>query len=348
MAVKLADIGEFGLIEQIARSVYTSADMALDFQDDAALLTLPPKSRRSTGGLIATTDALVEDVDFRLRTFGWEDIGWKALAVNLSDVAAMGGRPRGALVTLCLPPACQAADVAAFYRGMSTLAEAASAPIIGGDLSASARVMASVTVIGEVESDERVLRRAAARVGDQVAVTGALGSAAAGLALLERGEIAREPHAARFIAAQRRPLPRLREGQALVAAGVRCGMDVSDSLAADLRKLCAASGVAAEIRLADVPTDAALPAVLGGGYRAQALTGGEDFELLFTAPPDVMKRAQQTLANAGLIGSTVIGTIIAGQAGTLTVRDERGVAVAVPHEGYDHFGAAAARPHAGD
>ena len=309
---------------------------------------MPSKSRRSISGLIATTDALVEDVDFRLSTFSWEDIGWKALAVNLSDVAAMGGLPRGALVTLCLPPGRQAADVVAFYRGMSTLAEAASAPIIGGDLSASAQVIASVTVIGEVESDERVLRRAAGRIGDQVAVTGALGSAAAGLALLEQSKTAQEPHAARFIAAQRRPVPRLREGQALVAAGVRCGMDVSDGLAADLRKLCAASGVAAEVCLADVPTDEGLPAVLGSGYRAQALTGGEDFELLFTGPPDVMNRAQNSLADAGLIESTVIGTIVAGQAGTLTVRDERGAAVPVAHEGYDHFGAAAALPRPGD
>ncbi len=345
-AVKLADVGEFGLIDRIARSVYTAPDAALDFQDDAALWPAAPAT--PGGRLVATTDALVEDVDFRLRTFGWEDIGWKALAVSLSDVAAMGGVPRAALVTLCLPAGCAAEDVAAFYRGMSALAREARTPIIGGDLSASAQVMVNVTVIGEVESNERTLRRASARVGDEIAVTGVLGSAAAGLALLERGGTAPEPYAARFMAAQRRPAPRLREGRALVDAGVRCGMDVSDGLAADLRKLCAASGVAAEIALAAVPTDPALPAVLGEACQRRATAGGEDFELLFTAPPGVMQRARDALESGGLAKSTVIGRIVAGRAGTLTARDERGNAAPLPREGFDHFDAAAARPVSGE
>ena len=342
IAVKLADVGEFGLIDRIAQSVFTAPDMALGFQDDAALW------RHRDGWLIATTDALVEDVDFRLSTFSWEDIGWKALAVNLSDVAAMGGRPRGAFVTLCLPPGCEAADVTALYRGMSALAEEARTPILGGDLSSSAQVMVNVAVIGEVASEEQSLRRAAARVGDEIAVTGVLGSAAAGLTLLEGGERARDGHAARFIAAQRRPIPRLREGRALVEAGVRCGMDVSDGLAADLRKLCAASGVAAEIMLADVPTDADLPAALGDAYRARALAGGEDCELLFTAPPQIMQRAQEALAAGGLMESTVIGTVVSGRAGSVTVRDECGDVAPVPHAGFDHFDATAAVPLSGD
>ena len=164
MAETLEDIGELGLIGRIAEKVFTSPDMALGFQDDAALW------RQGEGWIIATTDALVEDVDFRLRTFSWEDIGWKALAVNLSDIAAMGGVPRGALVTLCLPTGCKTADVSAFYRGMSLLAEEAETPIVGGDLSSSAQVTINVAVIGEVESRERTLRRSTAQVGDQVAV----------------------------------------------------------------------------------------------------------------------------------------------------------------------------------
>ena len=199
MTVTLGEIGEFGIIGHIAKEAFTAPDEALGFQDDAAMW------QQGDGWLIATTDALVEDVDFRLNTFSWEDIGWKALAVNLSDIAAMGGVPRGAFVTLCLPAEIEAADVLAFYKGMAPLAQEAQAPILGGDLSSSKQVVVSVTVFGEVASQERVLQRATARVGDQIAVTGVLGNSAAGLALLEGGQNENTGHAARFILAQRRP-----------------------------------------------------------------------------------------------------------------------------------------------
>ncbi len=340
MAETLEDIGELGLIGRIAEKAFTSPDMALGFQDDAALW------RQGEGWIIATTDALVEDVDFRLRTFSWEDIGWKALAVNLSDIAAIGGVPRGALVTLCLPPGVKASDVSAFYRGMSLLAEDAETPIVGGDLSSSAQVIINVAVIGEVESRERTLRRSTAQVGDQVAVTGVLGSAAAGLVLLEQGEIRSTGYGARFKSAQRRPVPRLREGRALIEAGVRCGMDISDGLVADLQKLCATSGVSAEIMLSSVPTDPELPKVLGGSFRTRAIGGGEDFELLFTAPPDTMQRAQDYLAAEGFVQSTVIGKIVAGESGEVAVCDEGGKELPIPHRGYDHFGNAGVPPPA--
>ena len=333
MALTLGDIGEFGLIDRIAKKAFTSLDMALGFQDDAALW------QQGDGWLIATTDALVEDVDFRLRTYSWEDIGWKALAASLSDIAAMGGIPRGAFVTLCLPANCKVADVTAFYEGMAPLAEESRTPILGGDLSSSEQVVVNVAVIGEVESRERVLQRTTARVGDQIAVTGFLGSAAAGLALLEGGDSGRNGHTARFISAQRRPIPRLCEGRALVESGVRCGMDISDGLVADLQKLCAASGVTAEIMLENIPTDPDLPSVLGEGYRTRAICGGEDFELLFAAPPDTMQRTQDHLSAKTLEQATVIGTIVAGQSGVVTVRDERGNVVPINRQGFDHFGA---------
>ncbi len=336
MAETLEDIGEFGLISRIAKTVYTSSNLALDFRDDAALW------QQGSGWLIATTDAVVEDVDFRLNTFSWEDIGWKALAVNLSDIAAMGGTPRGAFVTLCLPATCETAAVSAFYRGMSLLAEETDTPILGGDLSASAQLVANVAVIGEVESSERVLKRKAAQVGDQIAVTGVLGSAAAGLALLERGDSGDTPHGARFMAAQRRPAPRLREGRALVDMGVRCGMDVSDGLSADLKKLCLASDVAAELKLGSIPTDASLGTVFGDSFRERAIGGGEDFELLFTAPPAVMNTVEAWLSSNSLAPCTVIGAIVPGPHGAVVVRDVHGRVVPVSNEGFDHFGTAAA------
>ncbi len=333
MTVTLADIGELGLIDRIAQSAFMSEDMALGLQDDAALW------QQGDEWLIATTDALVEDVDFRVRTFSWEDIGWKALAANLSDIAAMGGNPRGALVTLCLPAACDAANVTALYRGMTPLARETRTPVLGGDLSSSKQIVVSVTVFGEVESGERALRRTTAQVGDLIAVTGTLGNAAAGLALLEGRTTEDNEHTARFVAAQRRPIPRLREGQALVEAGVRCAMDISDGLVADLHKLCAASGVQAEIMLERVPLDPALPFVLGDSHRSRAIRGGEDFELLFVAPPETMQQAQDLLKANNLVQSTVIGTIVTGQSETIAVRDERGIVVPITGMGYDHFGA---------
>lgn len=332
MTVTLEDIGELGLIDRIAQSAFMSEDMALGLQDDAALW------QQGGGWLIATTDALVEDVDFRLRTFSWQDIGWKALAANLSDIAAMGGVPRGALVTLCLPAECDAADVSALYQGMAPLAREAGSPILGGDLSSSKQVVVSVTVIGEVESGERVLRRTSAKVGDWIAVTGTLGNAAAGLALLEGLTIEGTVQSARFLAAQQRPVPRLREGQALLEAGVRCAMDISDGLVADLHKLCTASGVQAEIMLESIPTDPDLPVVLGDSYRSRAIGGGEDFELLFVAPPETMQQAQELLKANDLEQSTVIGTIVSGQTETIAVHDERGDVVPINRMGFDHFG----------
>ena len=333
MAFTLGDVGEFGLIDRIAKKAFTCQDMALGFQDDAALW------QQGNGWLVATTDALVEDVDFRLCTFSWEDIGWKALAASLSDIAAMGGIPRGAFVTLCLPANSEVADVTAFYEGMAPLAEESRTPILGGDLSSSEQVIVNVAVFGEVESRERVLQRTTAQVGDQIAVTGNLGNAAAGLALLEEGDREHSAHVEHFTMAQRRPIPRLREGRALLDAGVRCGMDISDGLIADLQKLCAASGVAAEIRLENIPTDSKLPLVLGHSYRMRAICGGEDFELLFAAPPDTMQRAQDHLSAKTLEQTTVIGTIVAGHSGVVTVCDERGNVVPVDRQGFDHFGA---------
>lgn len=341
MNVTLGNIGELGLIDRIAKSAYTLPNIVPGFQDDAAVW------QQGDGWLVGTTDALVEDVDFRLRTFSWQDIGWKALAANLSDIAAMGGMPRGALVTLCLPAACNAANVTALYEGMAPLAQETQTPVLGGDLSSSEQIVISIAVIGEVESRERVLRRTTAQAGDLIAVTGVLGNAAAGLALLERGEVTGQDHAARYIAAQRRPVPRLREGQALIEAGVRCGMDISDGLVADLQKLCAASGVKAEVMLESIPTDPDLPLVFGDEFRSHAMGGGEDFELLFVAPPETMQRAQGLLKANGLEQSTVIGTIVAGQSGDITVRDKRGDAVPVSRKGFDHFNAVGIDP-AGD
>jgi len=282
-------------------------------------------------------DAVVENVDFRFAWSSWEDIGWKALAINLSDMAAMGGRPQVALVTLCLPQASAVADVEAFYRGMGALAQQFETAVVGGDISSSSQVMVNVMLVGTVPSPEALLQRPRARNGDLVAVTGTIGSAAAGLALLEAGWAESHPHLLRFVQAQRRPVPRVREGQALVEAGVRCGMDVSDGLVADLEKLCQASGVSAEVELQKVPLDPSLAEALGDDYAMRAITGGEDFELLFTAPEPVMVRALAALESGKLTRGTVIGRVSLGAPGRVTVRGPRGEVLRVRNSGFDHF-----------
>jgi thiamine-monophosphate kinase len=331
MPTTLAEVGEFGLIARIMQWVSPGPTVAVGIGDDAAVW------RSDKCWLVGTTDALVEDVDFRFAWSSWEDLGWKALAINLSDMAAMGGRPQVALVTLCLPQGCAVADIEAFYRGMGALARQFETTIVGGDISSSAQVMVNVTLIGSALSPEALLLRSQAQNGDLIAVTGVIGNAAAGLALLEAAPMELPPHLSRFVQAQRRPVPRVREGQTLVEAGVRCGIDVSDGLVADLEKLCQASGVSAELALDQVPVDPGLAEALGNNYRVRAITGGEDFELLFTAPESVMVRALEALQRAKLTCGTVIGRICAGAPGKVTVRGADGEMLGVSNRGFDHF-----------
>jgi thiamine-monophosphate kinase len=281
--------------------------------DDAAVLAPRPGT-----ALLATTDLLIEDVHFRRRWAEPADIGWKALAVNCSDIAAMGGRPRWALVALACPAATAPEDVEAFYEGALALAAAQGVAIVGGDTSGSpAGWFVSVTLLGEAVA--RPLLRSTARPGDVVAVTGALGRSAAGLAVLERGAAPAGVDAAdlaEVTGAHRRPRPRVSEGAWLAeAGGVTAMMDLSDGLATDLRRLIVESGVGARVELPRLPVDAptrAVAAALGTDAQAWATSGGEDFELLVVCAPDVLERLRRGLAEAGGTALTAVGAITAG------------------------------------
>ena len=333
--------GEEALVRTI-RALTASAGGAgvrVGIGDDCAVLETQPGA-----SLLATTDLLLEDVHFRRRWAEPADIGWKALAVNLSDIAAMGGRPRWALVALACPEGTGAEEIEAFYEGALALARSHAVAIVGGDTSASpAGWMINVTLLGEAIAPRL---RSTARAGDAIAVTGALGRAAAGLAVLERetAPAGVDPtQLAEVTGAHRRPQPRVREGEWLAAAGgVTAMMDLSDGLGLDLPRLLGESGVGAGVDVDRLPIDGAtraIAAALGADPRAWATGGGEDYELLLTCEPAALARLQGGLAEACGTRLTPIGEVTAAR----PVRwssDGHEVSVA---RGYEHF---AARPAA--
>jgi thiamine-monophosphate kinase len=301
--------------------------------DDCAVL-----APRAGASLLATTDLLLEDVHFRRRWAEPADIGWKSLAVNLSDIAAMGGRPRWALVALACPEGTTSEEVEAFYEGALSLARSHNVAIVGGDTAASpAGWLVNVTVLGEALAPRL---RSTARVGDAVAVTGALGRSAAGLAVLERGVAPAEVAAAQLAEvtdAHLRPRPRVREGEWLGSAGgVTAMMDLSDGLGIDLPRLLGESGVGASVDLDRLPIDDATRAVasaLSADPTAWATGGGEDYELLLTCEPVALARLQRGLVEAFGTRLTAIGEVTA----IPPVRWSAGGREVAVVRGYEHF-----------
>ena len=332
--MQIAQLGELGLIhrlEQLLGQEQTLAPGVIGIGDDTAVI--PPPSTL----LLATTDSLFEGVDFRLDQISWHDLGWKALAVNLSDIAAMGGVPQYALVALGLPASVDVAAIDDLYRGMLEIGRAYDAAIVGGDLSAAPQVSISVTVLGSQPEGwggaDGLLRRNAAVPGHQIAVTGALGGSAAGLRMLQKGERFGPEVEAGLRSAHFRPRPRVAEGQALLRAGVRCAIDVSDGLLRDLGHICRASGVDAVVEAARVPASAAATAAYGQEAMRLALTGGEDFELLCCGTAVALERARRQMD----VPLTVVGQVTGPGPGRVTVRDAEGRELHLEQSGWDHF-----------
>ncbi len=299
--------------------------LLLDVGDDAAAW----RSGRTIE--VFTTDTMVDGVHFTRQTTPWEDVGWKLMASNVSDVAAMGGLPLYALVTLGLPADILVEEVDSLYDGMLALSGEYGVAIIGGDIVRSPVAFATVALTGV--HDGALLMRSAARPGDQVAVTGHVGSSAGGLELMLKGIEASADARAALIEAHRRPRPRIAEGRVLSREGVRCAMDVSDGLLDDLGKLCQASGVAARLRLDRLQCHPALVEVFPARYRELALGGGEDYELLFAAAPELMARVLPLLP----AGATVVAEIVEGKPGTVVVLDGNGNEIKGLRGGWGHF-----------
>jgi thiamine-monophosphate kinase len=297
---------ETELTERLRRlaAVPRGSGVVAGIGDDCAIF----RPRNSAEDLLFTTDMLVEDTHFRRATHSAADIGWKALARGLSDIAAMGGLPRFCLVSLALAPWCDGKWVDGFFRGLLLLAGRTGTVLAGGDLSHGAIVACDVVVAGAVPRG-RALRRDGAHAGDAIYVSGALGGSALGLST-GRGKAWRR---------HLRPEPRLALGRYLrETVHATAAMDLSDGLSLDLARLAKASGLGVEI---------AVPPVWLGATLAQALDGGEDYELLFTAS----RRAPVPSLFEG-VPLTRIGTMRRGHAGEVML-DGRPLAPG----GYDHF-----------
>lgn len=291
---------------------------------------------------LLTLDTLIESVHFDCAFHPAHLLGRKAVSVNVSDIGAMGGQPRFALLSVGLPPGFDPSWFQAFAQGVAAACREYGCLLIGGDTVASPQGRHfSLTLIGEAMA-ERVVYRSGARVGDTVWVSGPLGWAAAGLALLQRG-IGGE--AEQFLPLLQRHLdPRARSefGNAVGQSGlVHAMMDLSDGLATDLAHLCTASGVGAEIRAERLPGQSLLAEaarLTGDDPLHWAIRGGEDFELLFTAAPE-SEAAVQVLGHQCGLALTPIGTIIPGAGVNLLRLGEDGTTAAEPvaYGGYDHF-----------
>jgi thiamine-monophosphate kinase len=278
----LGDVGEFGLIARLTGGLERGPGVELGVGDDAAVL-VPAPGRK----LVVTTDVVVQGHHFTAALSEPEDWGWKAVAVNCSDLAAMGGQARWLVVALTVPERTPVEELDRVYAGMGQACRAFGVSLVGGDVSAGPVLTLAVTALGEVD---RVVPRSGARPGDRLAVTGPLGAAAAGLALLRRDDQPARALLARFpglAAAHRRPVPHLEMGPRLAAAGATAMLDVSDGLAGDALHLAEASGVGVELRDATVPLApgvAEAAELLGRDPLELALGGGEDFVLAAALP----------------------------------------------------------------
>lgn len=322
---------EFDLIEIIrARTAQSRGDVVLGIGDDAALLK-PPAGQQ----LVACTDTLVAGVHFPQGTAP-QDIGWKSLAVNLSDLAAMGATPAWAMLALTLPKADRR-FVEAFADGFAQLARAHAVNLVGGDTT-QGPLSVTVSAFG-FSPESRALLRSGARVGDAVFVTGTLGDAAAALRLMQDSGLgtrdpSNEQARSELLLRLNRPEPRIAAGLALRDVASAC-IDVSDGLLADLGHICEASGMGAVVEADALPLSSAMLALFEADERrAFALSGGDDYELCFTASVDRADRIAADFARLGF-GAARIGRVVA-EAG-VRVRDANGNAVEPPRRGWQHF-----------
>ncbi|UCH50624.1 MAG: thiamine-phosphate kinase [Chloroflexota bacterium] len=332
--MKVSELGEFGLIELLANIINRTRNpqddswqqVILGIGDDAAAW----KSEENVQ--LATTDSLVQDTHFDLNIITWEELGWKAIAVNLSDIAAMGGTPRYALISLALPGELETDCIENLYKGMAQIANQFGVAIVGGNIASSSKTMISVTVLGSLESTS-ALTRSAAIPGDQVAVTGNLGLSAAGLKMLrqhlkfdvETTRLLREAHST--------PIPRIDEGQILLHRGVKAAIDISDGLLADLTHICQASKVSARINQNTVPVHPTVQKNFKSDYLQLALSGGEDYELLFTTSSQIINRLKKAMP----CPVTMIGEITQGTPGEVTLIDAESKIIPWQKAGWEHF-----------
>ena len=314
--------GEFGFIDYI-NAVFPVPEGTVGIGDDCAVLTA------GEGELLFSTDLLMEGVHFLRSESSPEDVGWKAAAVNLSDIAAMGGKPVATFLSIALPKDAQGEWAERFIEGYRQISSQYDVPLLGGDTTSSLRDIAvNVGILGRCQSGKRLMR-SGAKVGETIYVTGPLGDSAAGLQAILKG-ICRSEDVKTLIERHKRPLPRVDAGVILIQSGkVGAMMDISDGIASDMRHIMKASKVGAVIALDRLPLSSELISVCaeqGWDRYWLSTSGGEDFELLFTGPDG--------LENELDIKVYPVGKIVDGNELTWTVE---GSAVDYDYMGYKHF-----------
>jgi thiamine-monophosphate kinase len=329
--------GEDSLISRYFRPLATDPG-AFNLVDDAAILKVPSEGVVATTDVVVTTDAIVEGVHFLARDPP-DTIARKALRVNLSDLAAKGADPAGFVLTLALRSADES-WLAPFAQALGEDAEAFGCPLLGGDtVSTPGPLMISITAFGCVP-EGRMVRRSGARPGDRVVVTGTIGDAALGLDILNGGAIANaladDPGRELLIARYRTPQPRNALSRA-VREQASAAIDVSDGLAGDLAKLCAASGVSAVIDASSIPLSATGRKLLANGSIGieKVVSGGDDYEILCTISEDCYESFAQQARQAA-VAVTTIGTVIAGPAHPRFL-DPQGRELTLARLSYSHF-----------
>jgi thiamine-monophosphate kinase len=345
----LAEVGERGLLRHINARVPAAVGVVVGPGDDAAAIEIGPSA-------LVTTDSLVEGVHFHRDSAPPRLLGRKALTVNLSDVAAMGGIGRFATVSLCLPPDVTVGWVDALYDGLLERAAESGVAIVGGNLSRTRdAIVVDVTLIGDAG---RLLLRTGARAGDRVVVSGTLGAAAEGVRLLKEGArldedgqltatgVWTESSSGAVVAclrAQLDPQPPFALARSIAERGLaHAGMDLSDGLSADLAEMCAQSGVGAVVEASAIPVDpkaAGLARASGGDPLELALHGGEDYQLLLAVPPEEVEEVRE-LARVFGVETTALGTFVEGEP-EVRLREAAGERP-LPAGGHDHFRAARA------
>jgi len=327
--MKLKEVGEFGLIDLIKQdAIVDPGDVVVGIGDDAAVY-VPGAGKYE----LLTTDMLVENVHFDLsNTSAWQ-LGYKAIAVNLSDIAAMGGRPRHTVVSIGLPPHLSVDFVVDLYKGMKELCREFMVNIIGGDtVSSPGGLVINIGVVGEVEP-AKLLKRSGAKPGDLVVVTGTLGDSACGLDLLFRQGWEKFDFAWPLVTAHLTPRPQVAVGPTLAAFGATSADDISDGLASEAHELARASGVGLRLYADKIPFSGEIvqaAAMLGKKPLDYALFGGEDFQLVFTIGAEKIA----CLPQDG-VSFTTVGEVFSGQ-GVLLV-DVAGASTELEPKGYNHF-----------
>ncbi len=339
MSDDLTSLGEFGLIERIVARLGAAAarDILVPSGDDAAAWT------HRGAVTVATTDALVDGVHWRTAatsdgpaTMTWADVGWRAIATNVSDIAAMGATPDFALVSAVLGPSLTLEALDCVIDGMAAACLAHGVRIAGGDIDRGEQTVFAVTVLGHAEG-EALLRRDGARVGDVVAVSGHPGASGAGLALIEAGREA-EAGVAPLLAAHRRPSARVALGLAAAGAGMRCAIDVSDGLLQDLGHIAERSRVGIEVDLEALPLHPAAVAALDRERAVDlALGGGEDYELALAGAAAALRGL-----STSELPVSIVGRVVAAHPGEAWALDANGQRYVPSSAGWDHL--AGARP----